>query len=351
MKHISKSEIRIMMFSTGLVFLLLVFTMVISNVIVMISVHTGLFRNPANTPLLTFLIQTGFISILIGTVLTFVLSHLPLRPLNQLIQAIHRVAEGNFETKINFKHPKEFRELADCFNQMTEELAGIEMLRSDFVNNFSHEFKTPIVSILGFANLLKKGNLSEAEHSEYLDIMISECKRLSSLSTNVLNLSKVESLSLLTDVTEYNAGEQVREAILLVEPKWNAKNISFDLDIEDIRITANLSLLQQVWVNLIDNAVKFSQDNSTISIGVTQSNHNFIFTIKDNGIGMNTETLERIFDKFYQGDLSHSTEGNGLGLPLVWKIIKLHHGSVKVSSHPGKGSIFVVTLPVADPSN
>lgn len=340
------SNIRIILFCTGLVFILLCLTMLISNTVVIMGINAGLIKGRPRTPLISFLIQTGIVSILIGVILTLTLSYFPLRPVSQLIHAIHAVADGNFHTKINMKHPREFRELSESFNQMTDELSSIEMLRSDFINNFSHEFKTPIVSIMGFAQLLKKGNINEEERSEYLDIIISECKRLSDLSTNVLNLSKVESISMLSDTAPFPVSEQIREAILQLEQKWEKKEIEFDLHLKDCKLTGRADLLKQVWVNLIDNAVKFSSSGGKIEIRTYQKDSFFYFQICDNGIGMDAQTQEQIFDRFYQGDLSHSTEGNGLGLSLVQKIILLHHGTIQVNSEPGKGSIFTIALPI-----
>ena len=281
-----------------------------------------------------------------GTALSFFVSHFPLRPLHTLIQAIHKVSEGNYEVKIHLEHPKEFQELSDCFNQMTEELAGIEMFRSDFINNFSHEFKTPIVSILGFARLMKNQDPDTARRQEYLDIIIEEARRLSELSTTVLNLSKVESLTLLTDETVYSLSEQIRESILLLENKWSDKQIDFDIDIDEIVIKANDQLLKQVWMNLLDNAIKFSPEAGCITITLRANNGNVVFTVKDQGEGINDKTQKFIFDKFYQGDTSHHMEGNGLGLPLVKKILELHKGRIAVQSQTGRGSVFIVTLPL-----
>lgn len=216
----------IIFFCTGLVFILLLLTMIISNWIIILGVNSGLITGRPDTPLLPFLIQTGLISVFIGAVLTFILSRFPLKPAGELIRAIHAVAAGNFQTKIDMKYPKELRKLSESFNQMTDELAGIEMLRSDFINNFSHEFKTPIASVLGFAKLLKNRDLSAEEKEEYLDIIISECRRLSDLSSNVLNLSKVESMTVLTDIVSYNVSEQIRESILQLERKWGKKGNS-----------------------------------------------------------------------------------------------------------------------------
>ena len=322
MKKSDRVSFRTILVVTGLIFLLLVLTTVISNTIVFIGIKSGILDMRPESRLLPFLIQAGIISILTGTLLSLILSRFPMRSVQKLIRAIHRVAEGHFDTKISLKHPKEFRELSDCFNQMTDELAGIEILRSDFINNFSHEFRTPIMSILGFARLIKRGNLSEEEKNEYLDIIISESRRLSELSSQVLNLSKVESLTLLTDLSVFNAGEQIREAILQLEQKWNSRNISFDLEIEDVKVRGNRSLLKEVWVNLIDNAIKFSPKNSIISISAYSNGKDMVFAIEDRGEGMDEATCDKIFDKFYQGDTSHATEGNGLGLSLVRKIVE-----------------------------
>lgn len=345
MKTTGKLNIKLIFFSTGLIFILLLLTMLITNWIIIIGVNAGLISGRPDTPLLLFLIQTGFISVCIGVILALTLSHFPLRPISQLIHAIHSVADGDFNTKINLKHPKEFQELSDSFNQMTDELAGIEILRSDFINSFSHEFKTPIVSIMGFAKLLKNKDLSEEERDEYLNIIISESKRLSALSSNVLNLSKVESMNVLTGAIRYNAAEQIRESILQLERKWEKKKIRFDIALEETMITGRTDLLKQIWVNLIDNAVKFSPPDGKISIRTTQKDQHFIFEISDNGIGMDEQTKQNIFDRFYQGDISHATEGNGLGLSLVRKIVQLHNGSIKVESFLKKGSTFIVSIP------
>lgn len=340
------SNVPIILFCTGLVFILLFLTMLISNTVVIMGVNAGLITGRPGTPLILFLIQTGIVSIFVGVILTLILSYFPLRLVGQLVHAIHAVADGNFHTKINIKHPRDFRELSESFNQMTDELSSIEMLRSDFINNFSHEFKTPIVSIMGFAKLLKKKNISEEEQSEYLDIIISECKRLSDLSSNVLNLSKVESISVLSEAVSFHVSEQIREAILQLAQKWEKKGITFDLQLEDCRIMGRPDLLKQVWVNLIDNAIKFSPVKGETRIHAYQSDSRFYFQISDKGIGMDSKIQEKIFDRFYQGDLSHSTEGNGLGLSLVKKIVTLHHGTIRVCSVTGKGSTFTVILPV-----
>lgn len=349
MKKRSGFPTNIVLLSTGIIFILLTLTMFISNTVIIFLVEHGFMDRPPEPgmSLLPFLIRIGMISILIGTVLTLCIGHFPLRPLHTFMRAIHSVSEGNFQTKIYLEHPKELRELSRCFNQMTEELAGIEMLRSDFINNFSHEFKTPMVSILGFAKLLKKDDLTAEERAEYLDIIIEEAQRLTVLSTNVLNLSKVESMSLLTDSADFNVGEQIRESVVLLESKWAEKDIAFDLDLLELKMNGNKQLLKQVWTNLIDNAIKFSPAKSEIALSMHRHDNSFTVTIKDYGSGMDDKTQHYIFDKFYQGDSSHASEGNGLGLALVKKIVELHHGTITVKSRPMQGSSFMVTLPIS----
>ena len=317
-----------------------------TNAILIFAIKHGWSTAKPGEPIIPFLFQSGIISIVVGTTLSFFMSHLPLRPLHTLIQAIHEVSAGNYDVKIHLEHPKEFQELSECFNQMTEELAGTEIFRSDFINNFSHEFKTPIVSILGFARLLRSQKLDACQSREYLDIIIEESRRLSELSSTVLNLSKVESLTLLTDKTVYSLSEQIRESILLLENKWSKKQIAFDIDMEEIMIRANEPLLKQVWMNLLDNAVKFSPAAGCISITLHSDNGNAVFAVKDQGAGIDDKTKKYIFDKFYQGDSSHHMEGNGLGLPLVKKILELHKGNISVLSEAGKGSVFVAAVPL-----
>lgn len=339
-------QTKITLLTTGLIFALLLLSTFLGNGIMILFIHHGLVKAGPPSSQIPLLVQTGIISIIIGTVITLLISHLPLRPLHTLIQAIHEVSEGNYDVKIHMEHPKEFRELSDCFNHMTEELSCTEMLRSDFINNFSHEFKTPIVSILGFAKLLKSDQLTEAQREEYLDIIIEESRRLSGLSTTVLDLSRIESLSSLSEQTTFSLSEQIREAILLLEYKWSAKHLDLDINLDELEIQADEALLKQVWINLLDNGIKFSPELGKLSISLHKKDGTVIFKVQDHGPGMDLATADLIFTKFYQGDTSHQSEGNGLGLALVKKIVELHHGAVTVESSTGKGSTFIVVLPL-----
>lgn len=338
---------RIGLLVTGLVFLLLLLTHFVSNSIFMLIHRNSLPPMRPGNPLYPMLFQNACFSIISGTLLTFLLSHFPLRPIHSIIQAIHDVAEGRFDTKLHIEHPREFRELSHSFNQMTEELSGIEILRSDFIDNFSHEFKTPMVSILGFAKILRNKKLSGEERNEYLDIIIDEASRLTELSANILNLSRIESMSLPSDLSEFNLSEQIRQSILQSESKWMEKNLDFSLDIEELYIRGNEPLLKQVWLNLIDNAVKFSPENGKLELSLHRMSSSTVFSITDHGEGMEPAVVRHIFEKFYQGDTSHAAKGHGLGLSIAQKIIGLHKGEISVHSEPGKGSTFTVALPLS----
>lgn len=286
------------------------------------------------------------LSAFVGTGLAILVSRIPLKPIRDLIEAINQLAEGNFHVRIHLDLTEEFVRLSDSFNQMAQELENTELLRSDFINNFSHEFKTPIVSLRGFAKLLKSRELTQKERDEYLDIIIHESNRLSQLSSNVLNLSKIENLSILSDMASFNLSEEIRQSVLLLESKWQKKDLALIIDMDELEYYGNKSLLNQVWINLIDNAVKFSTYKGKIRLKLHQKADQVVFQIMDNGCGMSTDTKNRIFERFYQGDASHTTEGNGLGLTVVKKIVELHGGLILVYSEEGFGSAFTVRLPV-----
>lgn len=284
-------------------------------------------------------------SILLGTAIAGFLSRNALNPIRKVIAATHKVAEGDFSMRLELKGIHELEELSHSFNRMAHELSTIETLRGDFINNFSHEFKTPIVSVRGFAKLLRDGNLTESERQEYLDIIIAESERLASLSTNILNLSKYENTEIITDKSPFRLDEQIRRAVVLAEPKWAAKEIVINLDLDEITYNGSEDLTQQVWLNLIDNAIKFSHRHGTVGIRLYREGSGICFTIRDEGIGMNDETKTRIFTKFYQGDISRVKSGNGLGLAIAQRIVQLCGGSIGLRSEEGTGSTFIVVLP------
>ena len=288
------------------------------------------------------------VSLVIGAVLTFSSSHIPLKPVNELINKMNRLASGDFKTRLKFgsilSSHSVAKELTESFNTMAEELENTEMLRSDFINAFSHEFKTPIVSITGLANLIESGNLTEEQRTKYARAIREESMRLSSMANNVLNLTKVENQTILTDVSRFNLSEQIRSAVLLLEEKWSGKGVDLQLDFDEYFIEANEELLKQVWINLIDNAVKFVPHGGTVELEITEKKDKYCVRISNTGSEIPPEKQEKIFNKFYQADESHATHGNGIGLAVVKRVVDLHNGDITVKSGEGVTS-FTVAMP------
>ena len=286
------------------------------------------------------------VSCVIGTSITAVASEKVLKPLNQLIKATKIISTGNFRVRVEETNSNsEIGELLRNFNHMAEELGSIEMFRNDFINNFSHEFKTPIVSIRGFARQLRNENLPPEKRKEYTDIIISESERLANMSANVLLLTKYENQQIITDKAEYELDEQIRNCVILFEKQWSGKNIEIDLDLEPVKIFNNAEMLSHLWINLIENAVKYANENGHISVACRKTPRGVGFVISDDGGGMDAYTIKHIFDKFYQGDRSHTAQGNGLGLSIVKRIVELCEGEIAVNSKPGQGTAFTVLLP------
>jgi signal transduction histidine kinase len=335
---------------TALVLSFMVLSFLVVGVTVYLLIRLGVLNGPGETSpgpvkvLLIFIPSALFF----GAVATFLLGQIPMRRVNKLINQMNRLADGDYRARLTYdgawsRHPTA-REVTDSFNRMAEELQSTEMLRSDFINNFSHEFKTPIVSIAGFAKLLRRGNLTEKEKDEYLAIIETESLRLSQMATNVLNLTKVENQTILTDVTEYDLSEQIRSCILLLSEKWEQKEIEYVLDFNEYNIHANEELLKQVWINLLGNAVKFSPKGGVIQVNITEQAETMTVSIANTGSEIAPEYQTKIFNKFYQADESHASEGNGIGLAIVKRVVELHEGTVSVESGNGK-TTFTVVLP------
>lgn len=330
------------------VFIVYLITTAITGILIYTSISFGwLNENIKENPFIIMTI-TLVACLIIGTFISAVVSRKMLKSIKLFMEATNKLASGDFSARLNIKHPPEYRILSENFNRMAEELEGIEVLRTDFINNFSHEFKTPIVSIKGFAEILKDDHLTQEERNEYLDIVIEESTRLSSLATNVLTLSKVEVQSILTDKQRFNLGEQLRQCILIVESKLAKKNILLNADIHDHYVCGNKEMLNQVWINLLDNAIKFVPQDGIIDVSIKEKEHSIIVTITDNGCGIAADALPKIFDKFYQEDISHATMGNGLGLSIVHKIINLHKGTITCDSMLSRGTSFIISLPIIE---
>lgn len=289
---------------------------------------------------------------IIGTGAAALLTKWLLIPLKEMIYATERIAKGDFKVRIqeNFDKDSDFGILQRSFNHMTEELDGIEMFRNDFINNFSHEFKTPIVSIQGFAHQLQAGGLTHEEEQEYIRIIAEESDRLSKMATNILLLSKLENQAIVTDKTEFFLDEQLRTCLLLLEKQWSSKEIELNIDLDEVKYCFNETMLSHVWVNLLGNAIKFTPPSGVLSCTLRKDPSHVTVTISDTGCGMDENTQKHIFEKFYQGDTSHAGDGNGIGLTIVGRIMVLCGGQIEVHSKPGMGSTFTVTLPVTVPN-
>lgn len=279
-------------------------------------------------------------------ILSFVLKKI-IAPMEELMGATNEIAAGNFDVKVKYKNinEDEIGKLVKNFNSMAKDLKNIEYIQNDFMNNVSHEFKTPISAIKGFLVILKNENLSQKERLEYIDILLDETDRLSQLSSNILECSKLDNMDKFNDNKKFSLDEQIRKTIILLEKQWSKKNISFNLDLKSTYYYGKEEYLIQVWINIISNAIKFSNENSEILISCHKTATEVFIEIKDYGCGMDEKTKKYLFNKFYQGDNSRNDLGYGLGLFISNRIIELSGGTITVDSELNKYTKFTVTLP------
>lgn len=284
-------------------------------------------------------------SLLFGTLATSYFSKWFFSPIREMCRAMEKVAEGDFKVRLDTKSTsREIKALCSGFNLMVAELDSTEILKSDFVSNVSHEFKTPIGAIEGYATLLSDCDNLTAEQKKYVDKINYNTSRLSTLAGNILLLSKLENQTINTRQETFRLDEQIRQAIVFLEPDWEKKEIEFDVDMESVEYTGNEGMLRHVWSNLIGNAIKFNPQYGMIKIRLKTEGGRIIFTVDDNGPGISEDALKHIFDKFYQADSSHRGEGNGLGLSLVKRILTIEGGEVEAQNIPGGGCRFTVKL-------
>lgn len=263
---------------------------------------------------------------------------------SKLMNAIKEVSSGNYRYRLEAtKGP--FQSIFKDFNKMTEELAGVEMLRNEFVNKFSHEFKTPIASINGFADLILRGDSSPEEERQYLEIILAESKRLAALSTDSLLLSSLESQQILPSKEVYSLDEQLKQVAILLSPQWTAKNLQVELELPGLAYFGNAELMQHVWINLLNNAITYTPNGGTITISGKKENGRIAVVFQDSGIGMDSEEIANIFNKYYQSNPNDNGRGLGLGLAIVSRIVSLAKGQITVESEQDSGSTFTVYLP------
>lgn len=322
----------------GLFVLLTTSTLVATGAMALIAQYWDVEENN----IIVFGLISLAISIFVGVGLSFGYSALMIRTTRPYLDALQKIAECDFSTRIKDSPIFAGFGLADNFNEMAEQLQSVETLREDFVSNFSHEFKTPIVSISGFATLLKNPDLSAEDREDYLNVIIDESARLVRLSESVLTLTRLDSQTI--ENQQFLLDEQLRQSMLLFDRACTEKEIELTADLEEITVVNEKKLLSQVWVNLLSNAVKFTPKGGKIEVTAQKRNGVVTVCVRDNGCGMDEETKKNMFNKFYQGDTSRATEGNGLGLSVVKKICDLLQITVEVQSLLGVGTLFTLTF-------
>lgn len=271
------------------------------------------------------------------------------RPVKRITDAVEKIMQGDFSVRIKpinrIGTDDKFNEIIECFNKMAEDLSSVETLRTDFIANVSHELKTPLAVMQNYSTLLQASNLSDEKRIEYAKGVSEGSRRLSDMMTNILKLNRLENQQIYPQVEKYDLGEQLCECLLTYENVWESNEIEIDTDIaENIIIKADAELLNLVWNNLFSNAFKFTDTGGKVSVSLSATEKYAIVKVKDTGCGMSPEIGAHIFEKFYQGDTSHSVQGNGLGLALVKRVIDITQSEISVESAPGKGSTFTVKI-------
>ena len=285
------------------------------------------------------------VSLFVGILVTSYLSKFFFDPIKKLRKAMDKVADGDFSVRLEEQsRSKEIMEVYTGFNLMAHELGSTEILQTDFVSNVSHEFKTPINAIEGYSTLLQNDDNLTEEQKGYIEKILFNTTRLSSLVGSILLLSKLENQQIPASRAPYRLDEQIRQSLLSLEAAWAPKDIEFDVELDRIEYIGNEAMMRHVWDNLISNAVKFSPNSGLVKMTLTKRLRKIIFTIEDSGPGLTEEAQKRIFDKFYQADGSHKQEGNGLGLTLVKRVLSIENGEIQAENRPFGGCCFTVTL-------
>ena len=271
------------------------------------------------------------------------------RPVKRITDATTKMIEGDFDVRIDpilkFGTDDSFNEIIECINKMAEELSGVETLRTDFIANVSHEMKTPLAVMKNYGTLLQSPDISDEKRAQYARAITDASKRLSDMMTNILKLNRLENQQIYPKEEPYDLGEQLCENLLQYENVWESRGIEIDTEIEEnVTVSADRELLSLVWNNLLSNAFKFTDAGGCVSVSLSSNEDYATVKVKDTGCGMSAEVGAHIFEKFYQGDTSHATQGNGLGLPLVKRVVDIMQGEIGVESAVGVGTTFTVKI-------
>lgn len=282
-------------------------------------------------------------AILLGIIGAMLSKHLYKQTID-LANALEKAASGDFHAKLDNRHAGTMAKAYENFNKLEEQLKKTSKMQDDFVNTYSHEFKTPITSIKGFAEMLLEEELPEEEKKKYLQIILEESERLTHLANTSILYTKLNSKEIVENKEEYYLDEQIRNCGIIMQSGLKEKNIDLECNLKKVKYYSNYNMMQEVWINLINNAIKYTNEGGKISILLNENNDNIIVTVKDNGIGMSKEQVEHIFERYYQADKSKHSKGLGIGLSIVYRVMELVGGKIEVESELGKGSKFIVTL-------
>ena len=317
-------------------------------IVVVVAGAIALMYHVAITDMLTIGVLSMLVPIVVlVTLVNFLFTRYIYRYLDKISDAMQKVADGDYTVRLDAEKDQPFRELYRNFNTMAEELGGVEMLKNDFINGYAHELRTPITSINGFAEMLLNddGTLSREEKRSYLEIIASESRRLADLAGNSLLMSKLDSQKIIPDKKPFSLDEQLRRCSILLSGQWTEKELDMTMDLDEAVYVGDYDLMQHLWINLLTNAVKYTPKGGSITVTLKNEEKFIAVSVADTGKGIPPEDRERIFDKYYQTDKSHSKRGLGLGLAICKRIVQLCNGSLTVESEVGVGSTFTVKLP------
>ncbi|MGL5314093.1 MAG: HAMP domain-containing sensor histidine kinase [Peptostreptococcaceae bacterium] len=331
------------------------FSYIIASLLVLVAIKV-FYKGTFNLGVASiFYLITAIIAMIINVSLFWGGTIHLIRPLLEVNSVVKQVAQGDFKVKINrkemtdprYEYYNEIDELSKNVNKMAAELDSMEYMQKDFMSNVSHEVKTPIAAITGFTEILLEDGISKEERQEYLEVINKESMRISRLCENMLCMSRLDSQVIVTNKETIRLDEQIRKCVILLAEKWSNYDIDFDIELEKIELRSDSDMLHQIWINLIDNAIKYSCENKEISISAKMLNDETVeVRVKDSGIGIEKQKLEKIFDKFYQCEESHKKSGNGLGLSIVKRIVELLSGIIECESKGGIGTTMIVKLPI-----
>lgn len=288
-----------------------------------------------------------FCILLVGSMMFLIIADIIVKPIYRLIKATNELSKGNYKVRVNYSGDDEIAKLNRSFNQMAQQLAKQEVIRQQFISDVSHEFQTPLTAIQGFATILKNEDISKEQVEKYADVILFHSKRLSTLSKNMLQLTLLEGEDVKLEKSDFSLTNQLNRVVETQDNLAIRKNIEIEIKLpkNDVIIEGDESRLEQVWINLINNAIKYTPDNGSVIVSVKKFAKEVEVRIKDTGVGMSKETISHIFERFYRVDKSRRIEGNGLGLSIVKRIIDLHGGTIDIISKENEGSEFIVKIP------